>query len=375
MTAARPRVQPLTRLHIHLIRLQSRAASARRWRHARDRSTLRTDYGLDLLPDRAQILGGGLVKCQDLLPRFPAHRDTPNLLYLVSSALPHDADIQIRACLRAGGLFVLNQNGVAYPGWHGPGWEEANRPLQFAHARAHHVIYQSAFCQQGAERFLGPRTGTASILHNPVDTAVFTPAPAPPPGGPILLLAGTHQFQYRVDTALDTLAALLPHLPHARLLLAGRHTWAPEPDALAHIRQRARTLGLCDALTLLPPYTQTEAPALFQRAHLLLHTKYNDPCPRLVAEALASGLPVVHSASGGLPELIPPNAGAAVPAPADYDHDHPPAPDALAAAIRTLWPRYPDTRLAARQHALHHLGLTAWLDAHHTLFQHLLHPA
>ncbi|HWH06801.1 MAG TPA: hypothetical protein VNT23_10265, partial [Gaiellaceae bacterium] len=31
----------------------------------------------------------------------------------------------------------------------------------------------------------------------------------------------------------------------------------------------------------------------------LLHTKVNDPCPNVVLEALASGLPVVHPASGG----------------------------------------------------------------------------
>ena len=53
--------------------------------------------------------------------------------------------------------------------------------------------------------------------------------------------------------------------------------------------------------------------------------------PTVVLEALASGLPVVYSASGGTPELVGDDAGVGVPAPLDWEQDHPPAPEALAA--------------------------------------------
>ncbi len=359
---------PLTRLHIALIRLRSRWSAARRWRGASRRSGISLDYGIDVVPGNDEFVGGGLVKCQDLVSRFPSQRAAPTLLYLVSSALPHDAAEQIRACQRAGGLFVLNQNGVAYPGWHGPGWERSNRPLAHAHARSDFVIYQSAFCQHNALRFLGPGKGPATILHNPVDTRVFSPAETPPPGGPLLLLAGTHQFRYRVETALRCLAALRTQLPGASLLLAGRHTWTDPAAARAWVDALSAELGITDRVEHLPTYTQREAPALFRRAHLLLHTKYNDPCPRLVVEAMACGLPVVHSASGGLPELIPADAGASVPAPEDYEHDHPPSPEALATATADLWSRYPSARLAARRHATDHLDTRAWLDDHARIF-------
>ncbi len=366
---------PLTRLHIALIRLRSRLSSARRWHGAASRPHIALDYGLDTLPGPHDIVGGGIVKIQDLLTRFPSRREAPTLLYLVSSALPHDAAEQIHACKNKGGIFVLNQNGVAYPGWHGPGWQHSNKPLTRAHALADYIIYQSDFCRRTAQRFLGPVDTPHTILHNPVDTSVFTPADTPPADGPLLLLAGTHQFRYRAETAVRALGALRTRLPTARLLLAGRHTWTDPDSARLHLNTLAAELGVADRLQHHPTYTQHEAPALFRRAHLLLHTKYNDPCPRLVVEAMACGLPVVHSASGGLPELIPPAAGAAIPAPEDYEHDHPPTPEALADAVLDLWSRHPQARQAARTHATTHLDTHAWLNAHVRIFENLKLPA
>ncbi|MCC5847973.1 MAG: glycosyltransferase family 4 protein [Verrucomicrobia bacterium] len=363
----------LTRLHIQLLRLQSRLQAPRRWNGARVRDGIRVDYGYDLVPGRDDILCGGLVKCQDLIPRFPSRRDAPNLLYLVSSALPHDAAEQIRACKRAGGVFVLNQNGVGYPAWHGPGWQTFNRPLSRAHEAADHVIYQSAFCQRAAEQWLTPRRGGHSILHNPVDCAVFTPADEPPPAGPVLLTAGTHQFQYRVEIALRTLAEVKSTLPEARLLLAGRHTWAANEEAARdELNRLAESLGVRESVTHLPAYRQEDAPDLMRGAHILLHTQVMDACPRLVAEALACGLPVAYQATGGTPELVPSGAGAGVTAQEDFETLTLPSPESMADAVREIWSDYPARRQNAREHTLRHLDLPAWLDAHADLFADLL---
>ncbi len=54
------------------------------------------------------------------------------------------------------------------------------------------------------------------------------------------------------------------------------------------------------------------APELYRAAHVVLHPKYKDPCPTVPIEAMACGVPVVGSRSGGTPELVSPDAGVLV---------------------------------------------------------------
>ena len=107
-------------------------------------------------------------------------------------------------------------------------------------------------------------------------------------------------------------------------MIAGLLDW---DDAAADLARAVRDLGAEAVVEMLPPYTQREAPAIFQRAHVLLHLKYKDPCPTVVIEALACGVPVVGSRSGGLPELVGDEAGVLLDVPDSWDEIHVPAAD------------------------------------------------
>ncbi len=62
----------------------------------------------------------------------------------------------------------------------------------------------------------------------------------------------------------------------------------------------------------------------------------------MVIEALASGLPVVGSASGGLPEMVPPACGVLrPPAPLVWDKMITPTGEELATAVQALVPACP----------------------------------
>jgi glycosyltransferase involved in cell wall biosynthesis len=111
---------------------------------------------------------------------------------------------------------------------------------------------------------------------------------------------------------------------------------------------------------------------LLHQGHLLLHTKYNDPCPRLVVEALSCGLPVIYSATGGVPELVGDKAGIGVPGPLDWEMDHPPAPKDLAEAVLAVAVRRSEFAGEARRRAVMHFDVRTWLDRHQQIFQKLL---
>lgn len=330
---------------------------------------VRVSYGHRRLPAAGDVAVGGIVKLQDLARQFPNTPRRFNVLYLVSSRLPDAAVSLARAARAKGAAVVVNQNGVAYPAWHGAGWEATNAPMGELLRQASHTFYQSQFCKDTADRFVGVQPSRWEVLHNAVDTDRFVPRArervAP---GLTLLLGGSQDAWYRVDAAVRTLAAIRRMGADARLLIAGRLRWASRATPRADLDRLLGELAVAGHVDWLGPYTQADAPALYHRADILLHTKYNDPCPSVVIEAMASGLPVVYSASGGVPELVGDSAGAGVPADVSWERDVPPDPDALAAAVLDVAARRSACSNAARARAVDRFDVRHWIARHREVF-------
>lgn len=355
------------------------------WRRARHRRALaqrelvvpsegiHVSYG-DVQPrGTEETVRSGRVKFLHLQEAFPASDRRFNVLYLVSSAQPRFV-AELADWARGRGVRVVwNQNGVAYPAWAGRSYARLNAGARAAMRAAHHVLYQSEFCRTSADRYLGPASVPWEILYNCVHTGRFFPAAEPIPPEPwTLLIAGVHQQHDRVLSALEAVAILKRRGVAVRLLLAGVPGW---PGAEADLPEDIRRLGLQKEVEILGPYSQAAAPAIFRRAHVLLHPKYKDPSPTVPLEAMAAGVPVVGSRSGGMPELIGQDAGLLIDVPDSWDVMHVPNPAAMADAVTVIMADRSAWSKRARRRAEERFRKDAWIQRHREIFARLLGQA
>ncbi len=357
-----------------MMRLYIHNREKKRWRvNLSNNHEANVFYGIDEIPCRNMKVAGGIIKFQDLQSVYPNTMYGANIIYLVTSALPPYADLIASIAKKNGCRIVINQNGVAYPGCYPSGWRRMNRPMRKLMRMADHIFYQSEFCLKAARIFLGEYNCSSDILYNPVDTNVFVPASQRAfTGHTRLLLAGSHCDYYRVSTAIEAFAYLIEAGVNCSLIVAGRYCWRTcEVDALAEARHLAKQLRVDDRVFFKGSYTQMDAPNLFRNAEILLHTKYNDPCPRLVVEGMSCGLPVVYSGSGGVPELVGENAGAGVPAPCDWSSSHPPEPSLLANCVMQILANYSTYSAAARKRAVDLFDVKPWVEKHREVFENL----
>jgi glycosyltransferase involved in cell wall biosynthesis len=317
-----------------------------------------------------RLLHGGAVKLIHLRDAFECNEQSFNLLYLVSSAPPAFAEDLLKRCQRLKIPIVWNQDGVAYPAWAGNDVERYNHPMRRSRAMANFVVYQSAFCRDSAERFLGPCGAASEIIFNPVDLQKFRPAAIPLPAEPLRLLTlGTHGYAQRVLSAIDCARVLTDRGIDCSLTIAGRLGWF---GGVAETRRAIAKLALDKKVTLVTSFTQDEAAELYRAHHILLHPKYLDPCPTVVIEALASGLPIVASGSGGLPELVSSSCGELIPAPLSWEELITPTGEQLAAAVEALLPRLLQVARAARLHAEASYDGAKWIERHVAIFHRVL---
>jgi glycosyltransferase involved in cell wall biosynthesis len=318
---------------------------------------------------RSEFAHGGAVKLTYLSEAFPHSFPSANVLYAVSS-VAHPLQIEILdAAKRKGMKIVVNQNGVAFPAWDGANYEASNQPLKRMIAFADFIIYQSQFCKDSAERYIAPPSDAPSeIIYNPVDTRLFSPeACSARPAALTLLLGGNQYERYRLELALQTLKAIHRDVPNAKLIVTG-NLWLPRHEAEAWTKQALRDMSLTEHVTFTGTYAQTDAPALYSQAHLLLHTKYADPSPGLVLEAMALGMPVVHLDNGGVPELVG-DAGMGVHVEHDWNKINLPTPQAMADAVMQVYTRREEFSQKARQRAVDLFSLEKFVARHKEIFE------
>ena len=325
---------------------------------------MRVFYGGALSGD----VGGPLVKVQRLSAEFPNTRWGYDLVYLLSNT-PYLPTYALRFLRWQGIPTVLNQNGVFYPAWFAGDWASRNALMAIAHREARWVFYQSNFARRCSEIYLGKRTGSSEVLYNAVDTGRFIPATRE--GLKFRFLhtgkIGT-DMGYRVHAVIRGLASARRSGLDAELLVAG----ALSPDVRSSATEMARSYGIEDNVLLRGPYTQREGPQVYADADAYISMTFNDVCPNAVLEALACGLPVVHSNSGGVPELVGSEAGVGVDCPQSFEQVHVPDPDAIGQAMIKVVDNHARMSHAARDRCVERFDMKHWIKRHTEVFAELL---
>lgn len=315
-------------------------------------------------------LGGPLVKVKRLSKFFPESHSQYNLIYALSNT-PYLSNTALNILQSKNIPLVLNQNGVFYPGWYGGNCELMNAKMKGLYHRADYVFWQSNFCRRAANYFLGHRDGPGEILFNAIDTEHFLPVEKKPDRPFTFLLTGIIplHLQYRVMSAITGLRVAHDSGLKAQLIIAGK----VHPSVILHANQIIKSLDLSNYVSFLGAYNQEEAPSIYRLADAYIMTKYMDPCPNAVLEAMSCGLPVLYSNSGGVPELVGPDAG--IPLYVSEDWSTPeilPTSDLIGGAMIDISKKVDEMSVIARTRAQDCFNIKTWIARHREIFENLI---
>lgn len=145
-------------------------------------------------------------------------------------------------------------------------------------------------------------TATVSDIHtipNPLEVAHYKHKKRK--GPPIILWCRAFDSLYQPELAVETFAKVKQRFPDIHMLMAG-----PIKNRVVFDRtqDRLHNLGLQDSITLLGPIPKPQIPKVFGQAHIFLNTTQVDNTPVSIMEAMASGLAVVSTRVGGIPDLV-----------------------------------------------------------------------
>ncbi|MCX6082556.1 MAG: glycosyltransferase [Chloroflexi bacterium] len=245
--------------------------------------------------------------------------------------------------------------------------------MQHVYEQADFIIFQSKFCELSAHHFFGVTSIPSQIIFNPVDTTLYQPHKNHfGRKGPTLLLGGNQYEEYRFKCAVQVLQQTLIHLPDTRLIVTGKLWEDAEQNSMEVAQKYLHEYGVAEKVEFTGPYPQDYAKQIFQRADILIHTKYNDPSPNLIPEALASGLPVVYSASGGIHEMVGSEAGVGIDVEQSWDKISVPDPIQMGNAVLNVWENIVVFSDAARQRATDHFPLENFIRDHQEIFSRLI---
>ena len=175
-----------------------------------------------------------------------------------------------------------------------------------------HIVFCSNFLKQEAEYNCGSM-GNAAVLYNGADQKLFYPPmqlrESKPE--PVILLASRLVPDKGIHIFLEAMKLLQRRgvLARARIIGVSGFGGSSDTDYVRRLRTEAPPSvgfeGYCVGAELAEKFREADV--------FCLPSIWNDPFPLTTLEAMASGLPIVATQSGGIPEAVQGGSGMLVP--------------------------------------------------------------
>jgi glycosyltransferase involved in cell wall biosynthesis len=175
--------------------------------------------------------------------------------------------------------------------------------------RATRVIAVSDFTRRELRKYYSIPESRIRVIHNGVDVNKFKPTKDKckvkaelgfNPDDPTVLSVGRLYARKGLFTLIESMPQITKRFRNIRFLISGKG----QSDEMRKLNAHAERLGVKDNLIFTGYYPDKKLPKLYQAADVFAFSTFYEHHPFAVLEALATGLPVVSTNVGGIPETI-----------------------------------------------------------------------
>ena len=171
------------------------------------------------------------------------------------------------------------------------------------------LIAVSDFTRRELMKYYGVAAEKIRVIHNGVDTAKFQPASDKSkvkaelgfnPDDIAIVSVGRLYARKGLFTLIESVPAVIRKFPNAKFIVSGKG----QSDEMRKLIGHAEKLGVQGNIIFTGYFPDVMLPKLYQAADVFAFSTFYEHHPFAVLEALSTGLPVVTTNVGGIPETI-----------------------------------------------------------------------
>jgi glycosyltransferase involved in cell wall biosynthesis len=175
--------------------------------------------------------------------------------------------------------------------------------------RANKIIAVSHFTKRELLEYYKVPEEKIRVIHNGVDVNKFKPAEDKRkikeelgfnPDDLAIVSVGRLYARKGLFTLIESMPAVVNRFKNAKFIISGKG----QSDEMRKLINYADRIGVKDSVIFTGYYPDKKLPKLYQAADVFAFSTFYEHHPFAVLEALSSGLPVVTTRVGGIPETI-----------------------------------------------------------------------